>query len=154
MVNFLYKKQIFLFYIFCFCVLSALSAQTASEIETLLKTPAVTYAQAARFAIKASETAEINNPGEAFNFAVERNWLPKNVSPDSEARLDVISMLYMGSFKLKGGLFYSLFKNPHYAYRELTARKAFKGKSEPKTVVSGEQLLFLTSRILSIVEEK
>jgi len=154
MNNLLYKKGIFFLFIFCFYGLSALFAQTAAEIETLLKTPAVTYAQAARFAIKASEAAQVNNPGEAFKFAVENNWLPKNLSPDSEARLDVISMLYMGSFKLKGGLFYSLFKNPHYAYRELAARKAFKGKSEPQTVVSGEQLLFITSRILSIIEEK
>ena len=154
MVNLLYKKHIILLYILFFCVLSVLSAQTAAEVETLLKTPAVTYAQAARFAIKASEAAAINNPGEAFNFAVEKKWLPKNISPDSEARLDVVSMLYMGSFKLKGGLFFSLFKSPHYAYRELAARKAFKGKSDPQTVVSGEQLLFLTGRILSIVEEK
>ena len=154
MKNILCKKHIILFYIFCFCVLGLLSAQTAAEVETLLKTPTVTYAQAARFAIKASEAAAINNPGEAFNFAVEKKWLPKNVSPDSEARLDVISMLYMGSFNLKGGIFYSLFKNPHYAYRELAARKAFKGKNDSQTVVSGEQLLFITSRILSIVEEK
>jgi len=154
MENLIYKKHIIFLNILCFCVLGVLSAQTGAEVETLLKTPAVTYAQAARFAIKASEAAAINNPGEAFNFAVEQKWLPQNVSPDSEARLDVISMLYMGSFKLKGGVFYSLFKNPHYAFRELAARKAFKGKSEPQTVVSGEQLLFITSRILSIVEEK
>jgi len=154
MINFFYKKQIFLLFFFFFGAFCVLSAQTAAEVETLLKAPSVTYAQAARFAIKASEAAAINNPGEAFNFAVEQKWLPKNVSPDSEARLDIISMLYMGSFRLKGGLFYSLFKNPHYAFRELAARKAFKGKSDPQTVVSGEQLLFITSRILSIVEEK
>jgi hypothetical protein len=142
-----------MFYIFCFYALGVLSAQTAAEIETLLKTPAVTYAQAARFVLRASEAASISGSREAFNYAAERNWLPKNTSPDSEARLDGVSLLFMRSFNLKGGLFYSLFKNPHYAYRELAARKAFKGKSDPFMAVSGEQLLFITGRFLSVAEE-
>ena len=148
----LFKKRIVMLYIFCFCVLGVLSAQTGAEIETLLKTSSVTYAQAARFILKASEAAVISSQKAAFDYAVERNWLPKNVLPDSEARLDKISLLFMQSFHFKGGLFYSLFKNPHYAYRELAARGAFKGKSDPLMAVSGEQLLFITSRLLSIVE--
>ncbi|WP_461251252.1 hypothetical protein [Treponema sp. R8-4-B8] len=131
-----------------------MSAQTASEIESLLKVPAVTYGQAASFALRASEAMKFSNTTEAFNFAVEKNWLPKNVSADSQARLDIISLLFMKAFNLKGGLFYSLFKNPHYAYRELAARKAFKGKSDPSNAVSGDQLLFMTNRILSIIEDE
>jgi len=152
MTYLLTKKRIIMLYILCFCVISGLYAQTGAEIETLLKTPSVTYAQAARFVLKASEAAAISDPKEAFNFAAERKWLPNGASPDSEARLDGISLLFMQSFNLKGGLFYSFFKNPHYAYRELAAHKAFKGKSDPLMAVSGEQLLFITSRMLSIIE--
>ena len=148
----LYKKRIILLFILCFCVLGVLSAQTGAEIEALLKTSSVTYAQAAGFVLRASEAAVISSQKAAFDYAVERNWLPKNVSPDSQARLDGISLLFMRSFNLRGGLFYSLFKNPHYAYRELAARGAFKGKSDPLMAVSGEQLLFITSRFLSIAE--
>jgi hypothetical protein len=143
-----------MFYIFCFCALGVLSAQTGAEIETLLKTSAVTYAQAARFVLRAADAASITNSREAFNYAAERNWLPKNASPDSEARLDGISLLFMRSFNLKGGVFYSLFKNPHYAYRELEALGALKGKSNPFMTVSGEHLLFITNKFLSVVEEK
>jgi len=145
------KKRIIMLYILCFCVLGVLSAQTGAEIEALLKTSSVTYAQAAGFVLKASEAA-VSGQKAAFDYAVERGWLPKNASPDSAARLDGISLLFMQSFHFKGGLFYTLFKNPHYAYRELAARGAFKGKSDPFMAVSGEQLLFITSRILSIVE--
>jgi len=147
----LYKKYI-IFLILCFCAVGALSAQTAAEIETLLKTSAVTYAQAARFILKASDAAEIANPREAFNFAVQRNWLPKNVSPDSEARLDDISLLFVQSFHLKGSLFFSIFKNKHYAYRELSDLGVLKNKSDPLMTVSGEHLLYITGKILSIVE--
>jgi len=154
MVQVFTKKHIFMLYIFCFCALGILSAQTGAEIEALLKTSSVTYEQAARFVLKASEAAVISDQKEAFKYAAERNWLPKNALPDSKARLDGISLLFMRSFNLRGGLFYSLFKNPHYAYRELAARGAFKGKSDPLMAVSGEQLLFITSRLLSIVEGK
>ena len=151
---FLSCKHIIILSVLCFCRLRMLSAQTAAEIEALLKTPAVTYGQAARFVLRASEALKTSNVKEAFNFAAERNWVPKNVSPDSEARLDGISLLVMQSFGLKGGLLYSLFKNPHYAYRELAARNAFKGKSDPHNAVSGDQLLFMVNRVLSMTENK
>jgi hypothetical protein len=138
--------------VLCFYGFTFLPAQTAAEIEILLEVPAVTYAQAARMAVKASDAAAISDIEEAFAFAVERNWLPKNVSPDSAARLDGVSLLFMRSFDIKGGLFYSLIKNPHYAYRELERRNAFKSKSDPHMTVSGDHLLFITSRVLSITE--
>jgi hypothetical protein len=150
----LFNKHIVIFCILCFCGAGVLFAQTASEIEALLGTSAVTYGQVASFVLRASEKVRTSNTREAFNYAVERNWLPKNVSADSQARLDGISLLFMQSFGLKGGLFYSLFKNPHYSYRELAALDAFKGKSDPHNAVSGDQLLFITSRILSIVESE
>jgi hypothetical protein len=151
-LEFLFNKRIVGLCVLCFCTLGVLTAQTASEIEGLLKTSAVTYGQAASFALRASEAVKTSNAREAFNFAVERKWLPQNVSSDSQARLDVISLLFMQSFGLKGGLLYSLFKTPHYAYRELAARNAFMGKSDPHSAVSGDQLLFITNRVLSIVE--
>jgi len=150
----LFNRRIFIFFTLYFCVAGILSAQTASEIESLLKVPAVTYGQAASFVLRASDTVKTSNANEAFNLAVEKNWLPKDVSADSQARLDIISMLFMKAFNLKGGLFYSLFKNPHYSYRELAARKAFKGKSDPNNTVSGDQLLFMTNRVLAIVEDE
>jgi len=128
-----------------------LSAQqsTAQEIETLLNASAVTYAQAARFALEASGAAVIESPQEAFDYAVQQNFLPKNVSVDENARLDRISLLLMRSFNIKGGLFYSLFKTPHYAYRELISLNLIQGRSDPHMAVSGERLLFYITRILS-----
>jgi hypothetical protein len=148
------KKHIILFCIFCLLGLGFLSAQTAAEIETLLGASSVTYGQAARFVLRASDALKTSDAKAAFNFAAEKNWLPKNVSADSEARLDGISLLFMRSFDLKGGLLYSLFKNPHYAYRELAALNAFKGKYDPFNSVSGDQILFITSRILTITESE
>jgi hypothetical protein len=149
------NKKIIIACVLGFCGFALLRAQTAAEIEALLETPAVSYAQAARVALKAAEAAdaaEVSGLEEAFAFAAERNWLPKNASPDAEARLDGVSLLFMRAFGIRGGLFYSLIKNPHYAYREMERRNAFKGRSDPRSQVSGDQLLFITGRVLSITE--
>jgi hypothetical protein len=59
----------------------------------------------------------------------------------------------MRSFKLKGGILYSAFKNPHYSYREIVFKKILEGKSDPEQVVSGELLVFMLGRVFSIIEQ-
>ena len=132
---------------------TVLIAQTASEMETLLETPALTYAQAVRFVLAASDTAQISNPAEAFSFAAEHGWLPSKAASEDHVRLDGVSLLLMRAFNLKGGLWYSLFKSPHYAYRELVYQTIIQGKTDPLMDVSGYQLIFLTNRILSFLEQ-
>jgi outer membrane protein OmpA-like peptidoglycan-associated protein len=152
------EKKISLFLILCFLTAPAfLAAQpadrqqsTAQEIETLLGTNAVTYAQAARFALEASDRLAVPDHNEAFRYAAERGWLPKNVSANDTARLDGISLLLMRSFNMGGGILYSITKSPHYAYRELVYREVIRGRADPAMNVSGELFLFLTGRILSV----
>jgi hypothetical protein len=141
-------KKCFLLAILALGGLALLSAQTAAEMETLLNTDAVTYAQATRFVLQAADAATITSPAEAFKFAQEKDWLPKGVSPETPARLDGISLLFMRSFGIKGGILYAFTKNPHYAYRELVYRQAIQGKTDPHMAVSGYQLIFITNRIL------
>jgi hypothetical protein len=149
------KKCCALLIFICLFSAGSLPAQsTAAEIETLLSTDAVTYAAAARFLLQASETLKTSKPDEAFRYAVEQNWLPKNAAPDDAARLDAISLLLMRSFGIKGGLFYSLAKNPHYAYRELVYKKIIQGRADPAMNISGERLLLITGRILSLGESE
>ena len=145
-------KKCLLLFILALGGLAASPAQTAAEMEILLNTQAVTYAQAARFVLQAADVATIAHPAEAFRFAQENDWLPKDVSPETPARLDGISLLFMRSFDIRGGFLYSLFKNPHYAYRELVYRSAIQGRADPHMAVSGYQLIFITNRILEINE--
>jgi len=140
-----------------FSLLTLHSQTPATEIETLLSTPEVTYAHAARFVLEASEALKTSDQEEAFNYAAEQKWLPQKVAANDTARLDSISLLLMGSFKEKGGLFYKMTKNPHYAYRELTYKEVIQGRADPAMKVSGEKLLFITSRLIAqreVREEK
>jgi hypothetical protein len=148
------KKYYTLLIFICIFSTGRLSAQsTAAEIETLLSTDAVTYAAAARFLLEASETLKTAKPDEAFQYAVEQKWLPKDAAAGDPARLDAISLLLMRSFKIKGGLLFSITKNSHYAYRELVNKKIIQGRADPAMKISGERLLLITGRTLSMQEE-
>jgi hypothetical protein len=140
--------------IFLPCLLIALPcllfAQTADEIETLLNTNAVTYAQAARFVLEAADIAAITDRVEAFQYAKEQNLLPQKAEPDAAATLENISYVLMKSFNIKGGIMYTIAKNPHYAYRELAYLNVIQNRSDPSVFVSGEQLLYYINRILAM----
>jgi hypothetical protein len=133
------------------CSLLICFAQSpAEEMETLLSTDAVTYAAAARFLLEASDTMATSDPDEAFRYAAERNWLPKNSGANDPARLDGVSLLLMRSFGINGGLMYTLTGNAHYAYRELEYKKIIQEEAYPAMNVSGRQLLFITNRVLTL----
>ncbi|MDR0290093.1 MAG: OmpA family protein [Treponema sp.] len=147
---------LFSFIIFHFSfVAQFLPAQsTAAELESLLSADTVTYAQAARFLLEASDTLITRDAQEAFSYAMDQGWLPRNASPDDAARLDGVSLLLMQSFGIKGGIMYSRIRNPHYAYRELAYKNIILGRSDPSMNITGGRLLFITSRILTWQEEE
>ena len=130
-----------------------LSAQTAVRLETLLKETELSWSSAASFVLEVSETGVYKTPQEAFSFAQEHQWLPKNVLPGDSAKLNGIALLLMRSFDLKGGIFYSLVKNPHHAYRELVYKGVIRGNADPRRSVSGQELLLMIGRILSKKEQ-
>ena len=152
------KKSIFLtFFIFLFSFFTSHSyAQSADWIEALLTKDNATYADAALLVLEASDTFVSGDviaaptPAAAFSFAAERGWLPANVAADDAARLDGLSLLVMGAFDFKGGLFYTLTKSPHHAYRELVYRNIIQGRADPQMPVSGDLLLFTVNRILAL----
>jgi len=146
-------KYFFLILFFASVPLFAQSPRThstAQEIETLLNAKTVTYAQAARFVLEAANALTTDNSEEAFNYAVQQNWLPKKLSSNDSARLNCISLLLMRSFNIKGGIMYTLTKSPRYAYRELTYLNVIQNWSDPSVFISGEQLLYCINRILAM----
>jgi outer membrane protein OmpA-like peptidoglycan-associated protein len=128
-------------------------SQAGDELEALLGSRALTYGQAARFVLEAAGAAALPGPGEALAYAKERNFLPRNAAEGAPARLDGVSLLLMRAFDLRGGLFYSLAKSPHYAYREMIYKQVIQDRADPSMPVSGDLLLFMVGRILGPREE-
>jgi hypothetical protein len=145
-------------YVICFLLTAPvlLYAQTAAEIEKLLETEAVSYEQVAWLVLEAADLSgsfDRSASDDAFKFAAQQGWMPKKAAPLDKASLEGVSLLVMRSFGIKGGFFYSLIKNPHYAYREMVYQDIIQGRSDPEMTVSGGLLLFIINRVLSRAEE-
>jgi len=132
----------------------SLFPQTAERIETLLEQNRVGYAQAALFVLEAAELIEPNrfSPEEAFSYAQENNFLPADVQANQAATLKGLSFMVMQAFDIKGGLFYTLTKSQHHAYRELTQLGIIQGRADPLKYVDGDLLLFTINRTLQLKE--
>ena len=129
-----------------------LQAQTAIRLSAILDKPAISYGEAAAFALEAADKGVFDTAEEAFRFAKDHSWLPKKAQIGNDARYNGIALLLVEAFELKGGMFYRAAKNPHYAYRELVYRDVIQGEVDPKMIVSGEEFLFMINRILDIKE--
>jgi len=141
--------------LFLFCVGSSLYAQsTAQEMEALLANDELTYAQASRFILRASDKFVTSDDEEAFWFAAKKGWLPKYVEPDEPARIDGIGLLIMNAFDIEGGFFYSVTKSPQYAFRELEHRNIIQGRADRYMKISGEFLVFTVGRVLAQSEKE
>jgi hypothetical protein len=140
----------------CAALYAPLHAQTAEEIQALLQTPAVNYAQAARFVLEAADVSgsyDKTSGQDAVRFAVENKWLPKKADAGGAISLENLSLLIMKAFNLKGGPMYSLVKNAHYSYREMVFKDLIRGRSDPRMKVSGYTMLLIVNRLLYRVED-
>jgi len=153
------KKCRYIFVV-CFMLVSAfVPAQTAQRIEQLLENETINYKEAAWIILEATGKFSFANPDvvssseKAYQYAEENGWLPRNITPDTTATFEGVSLLIMHSFGIKGGILYSIFKSPHYAYRELVYKGIIQGKVSPKMPVSGDMLIFGTNQTIMLQEE-
>ena len=137
------------------CTVS-LSAQTAAELDILLNTREVSTAGAARVILEAAKLLPEGLYGEeaqnaAYKTALSMKWLTKE--PDEALTMKDAAFLVMKAFDMKGGLMYSLFHSPRYAYREMVYRKLIQGRSDPAMHVSGPGLLQIMGGTLNFIGE-
>jgi hypothetical protein len=149
------KKHFYLLFVCLLLIPVLVPAQTAAEVERLIGTDAVSYEQAARFVLEAADVPGFSSgrsASEAFRYAADNKWLPKNASAEDEACLSGVALLIMESFGIKGGIFYSMTKNSHYAYRELMYKSIIQGRTDPQMSIAGNYLLFLIGKSLEYTE--
>jgi len=144
------KKAIFLCYLLT--VTCYLSSQTAAELDTLLQTETVSIATAARFVLGAVDLLPANLTSTAaetaaYQIALEKGWTTKNAT--DTATLQDTAFLVMNTFDLKGGIMYTLFRNPRYAYREMVYRRLIQGRAYSTMTVSGQRLLHIIGRTIN-----
>jgi hypothetical protein len=130
-----------------------LQGQTAKALDTVLERERISNGEAAWLVLAAAgRLGENASATEAFAYAQSHKWLPQKAEAGAVARLDGLSLLIMQSFGIKGGLMYTFFPSGRYAYRAMVRRSILQGFADPALPVSGEQFLFIISRVLAYKE--
>ena len=127
-------------------------AQTAAEMDALLEAETVIAAVLARFVFGAADLLppELSGPEAekaAYDMAVSNGWV--KTSGDESSTLKNTAFLVMQAFDLKGGVLYSLFGNPRYAYREMIYQKIITGHADQNMMVTGQGFLQILDRVIS-----
>jgi len=145
------------FFILLFLLPILTFAQTAAELDTLLKTNAVTTSVAARFVMGAAgltspelSGAVANNA--AYEAALSKGWV-KSAAGEAISAQET-AFLMMNVFELKGGIMYRVFHNPRYAYREMIYLKLIPGRSYANSGLSGQKFLQILGRVLNYTGER
>jgi outer membrane protein OmpA-like peptidoglycan-associated protein len=130
-----------------------LPAQTAAEVESVLSTQTVNFAQASRFVLTITNLVdETIEPRSAYALAQEWGWLPGRASSNRSIRLGELCFLIMRAFNIKGSFLYTLFPGPHYAFRELAYLRLIPGQRDPGIRVSGERFLQILGMVAAYTE--
>lgn len=126
-------------------------SQSNDFLDGLLETDNINYGQAAYLVLVASdnlgEDADVNR---AFELLGSFGWTAETINLESNIRLKDYSYLLMRAFGLQGGLMYTIFPSPRYAYRQLVSSLVIQGRSDPGNFVSGEMAIRMLGRIFDV----
>lgn len=131
-----------------------LSAQSSEEISAILQAEKATASQVSYLpALYAERITENDNEDAAFKVLQEEGLFAQNVSEDSVVTLAQVCYVYAKTLNIKGGLFYSLFPSPRYAFKEFKARGIIPSTIDPSTTISGRDSLNLFNSCLELLGE-
>lgn len=72
----------------------------------------------------------------------------RKVNVDDKVLLGDLSLIVAKVGNMKGGLFYSIFKNSRYAFKELKALGILPEEADPSMLVSGRDVLAIFSSVV------
>jgi hypothetical protein len=125
-------------------------AQSSGFMDGLLGAKEASFGQLSYLVLAASDRlgAEADQAG-AFKMLQDLGWAPKAARADDPMTLASYAYILMRAFDMKGGILYSLFPSPRYAYREFVSRSIVQGRSDPLDPVDGASAI----RILGSVSD-
>ena len=145
------KKITFLMIFMLFSAFFA-AAQSSEAVTAMLETTKVTNGQAAYFTANAMELVKENaTEQEAFDALKAAGITCISEDLTAAIKLDTYSEMCMKAFGIKGGLFYTLFKNSRYALRELKALGIVPSDADPKQSIGGRVALNMLSECSELV---
>lgn len=146
----MFRKVIFFFCLSALLVFS-LSAQSNEFLDELLASEEVNMGQASYLALVASDNiGEDADEARAFDLLLSLGWAPAGAEQDSSISISQFSYILMKAFGVKGGIMYSLFPSPRYAYREMKSRLVIQGRTDPDDKLDAFNAVRMLGRIFDL----
>lgn len=135
-------KKVLLSVAFLAAISAFAHSQSAEKLTEIIATPVATYGQVAYITGVYQGTVQEDASYEAAFETLQKDGIIKSAAtPDQKIPLQETAFLCAKATKLKGGLFYSLFHNSRYAYRELKAKKILPPSVDSSMTVSGRDVI-------------
>lgn len=132
---------------FCF-------GQSSDYVSKMIESPCVTYEDAAYFcAINLGLIQEADSPKDALVALDREKVFPMPKNPSANITYDAFSNMCLRTWKIKGGLLYTITKSNRYAFKEMQYLGFIPVSEEPKTEVSGIQMLNMFTRCIEMTEK-
>jgi hypothetical protein len=120
-------------------------------MDQLLGQPQARFADVVYLTLAAAKIIpDTATPEEAVQSLRQQGWKVSVLPADSPITLGDYSYLLMNAFKVKGGIFYSLFPSPRYACRELGYLKVIPSEARPLRSVPGEEAVRILGNMLAL----
>lgn len=136
-----------------FSILFSLAAFSQSNefVDKLINSKAISLGQAAYLVLVASDNlADDSDEIRAFDLLVQQGMVSSSDNSERSISMAEYAFILAKSFGVKGGIMFTFFPSPRYAYRELVARLVIQGKSDPMMTVSGERAIRMLGRVFDI----
>jgi hypothetical protein len=152
MKSYILKKNLLLLCILLM-FLGYIYTQDASYLSDIIESDAISWEQASFLILSGGEILpEDVAPRDAWDELLSTYWF-SNV-PERGSHITVAEFCGMATKTLdyKGGLFYSLFKNDRYAFRDLRFKAIVPAHLDPQAKLKGLDALSITERLIEEVE--
>ena len=136
------KKNVLI--LFSMFVVTFCFAQNSQKISEILETEEISKGQASYFVCVYNSFGEEDlSENESFDFLCEKFFFDESENSDEKISLSKACFLIGKSANMKGGIFYSIFKSPRYAFREFKSLGILPQNVEPNQTVSGTEFIAL-----------
>lgn len=119
-------------------------AQSAQKVSEILENEEISNAQASYFVCVYQNLADEQvSDSEAFALLGQKDFFKARENADEKISLSKSCYLIAKTAEMKGGIFYSLFNSPRYAFREFKALGIVPQNADPNQKVSGSEFIAL-----------
>jgi hypothetical protein len=130
-------------------VVLPLAAQSNELLDQLLDQPSAHFGDVVYMTMTAAKLVpDTATPQDALQALQQQNWKIPLLALDAPIPLGTYSFLLMKTFKLKGGILYSIFPGPRYACRELGYLKIIASDVRTLREVSGEEAVRMLGKVM------